>query len=187
MSPFWHTLLIGLLITCPGFAQISGASLASLTSVDLTEKNSDVERENSFGADQFLSYSLNASIVKRSLAKLATEHGSSEEIRSLGSLMMKAESDVFGKIKQLAVKRHVRMPAKTIGDATGLADIPKDQSTDFDKKFLTEVIRVLEQDIEMLRRGSECEDRWVRLLASEHLVRTEYQLAQLKLIKEKSD
>jgi predicted outer membrane protein len=187
MNRLRHALLITYVIASQGFAQ-STASLVSLTSLEAEEKNSDVEDADSYGTDQFLSYSLKASLAKRSLARLATTQGSCAEIRSLGKEMLKVEDSAMEELRRLAAKRGLyASDTKPENLQERSANLPSEQSVEFDKKFVSEAIRLLEHDVDMLRRGSECDDRWVRLMASDQLVRVEHHLAQLRLIREKTN
>jgi len=185
-----HTLLITAIITCqsnPGllFAQGGSASLVSMSRDADDEQVST--KETTYNADHFLSYALNASPAKLSLARLAAERGSCEEIRDLGIMMMKEEDEVAKKVKVLAAKRSIYPPHKFDANALNeFGNLHEDVPAEFDKQFVVRAISVLEKDVDMLRHATECEDRWVRLLASERLPLVEQQLAQLRFIRERA-
>jgi len=186
-----HTILVTCILTCQGpaalvLAQSGHATLVSLSSVDKVEENDPIKDESN-DAEHFLSYSLQASPAHLSLAKLAVERGNSEEILDFGRTMIQEEEELVKKVKVLAAKRGIYPPFRL--DASELNDfknLQSDPPTEFDKSFVECAIPVLEKEIIQLRRATECECRWVRMLASEHLPLVENQLAQLRFIKEKS-
>jgi hypothetical protein len=97
--------------------------------------------------------------------------------------MMKGEDEADDQVKALAVKRNIYPPKASVSEY-GQFDFSDDKSADFDEKFSIYAISFLEEELDMLRHAAECEDRWVRLLASDRLPVVENQLAQLRIIAE---
>ena len=192
VHPVHHTLLVTCIITCQGnatfvFAQTGSATLVSVSTSERVDENLREQEEATNVTDHFLSYSLQASPAKLSLAKLAVARGGCEEIRHFGLTMMKEEEDLAKKLKPLAAKRNIYPPFKPdANESNEFSNLSAYKSEEFDNKFVDQAILVLEKDVKMLRRATECEDRWVRLLASERLPLVENQLAQLKFIKGKA-
>jgi predicted outer membrane protein len=189
VHPVRHTILVTCIISCQGnatflFAQAEAATLVSVSSTEMADENRLEQEELTKATDYFLSYSLQASPSKLSLAKLAATRGGCDEIRAFGWTVMKEEDDLAKKLKPLAAKRSIYPPFKL--DENPPNEFSSLSAPEFDKKFVDQAILVLENDVKMLRRATECEDRWVRMLASERLPLVENQLAQLRIFKGKT-
>ena len=190
MKPVRNTLTTAFAIILEGsvvfvHAQTGSAALVSLSQHVTESENSESAEERN--TDEILFYFLKSCPQRCSMARLAQERGNCEELRELGYVMMQGEREVEKKYQDLAAKRHVYAPHKPSEEFAGSLDhLPQQKCAEFDRQFVAGAIALLEKDIQMLRRASECEDRWVRLLASDQLPVVEARLVRLKSISEKS-
>jgi len=176
-----------LLLAQSGRVTLVAASLAAADERALEADDIDEGDATANYTAAYLSYSLRTSPIKISLAQISVERGSSEEIRSIARQMISDEAVLNKKLKTIGEKHRIFAPIK-MDDA--FLDDRKQMRTlspsEIDRQFVDRTIVILEEDIAMLRRASECEDRWVRMIASEELPRVEGQWAALKAIRDKS-
>jgi predicted outer membrane protein len=190
MNPARHTLSTAFAILLEGsvvfvYGQTGDAALVSISHdvVESEVSKTEAERET----DEILTYFLRSGPAKCSMAKLAQERGDCEALRDLGFSMMQTEREASKKIQMIAAKRHLYAPHKPSSEwSADLDKLPHAKCPEFDKQFAAGAITWLEKDIQMLRRAAECQDRWVRLVASDQLPIVQNELAQLKLIGDKT-
>lgn len=181
------TLRAALLIAC-GIATQSHVTLVlaqdGATLVTLSTR-ADQDDETALEANHYFEYAFESSAARVALAAIAYKRASDEHIREFARGMIKAENDFRHREKALAEKHSFRRTGNSPspGSACNLASAHEEE---FNATFVTCTISLLEKDIEILRRTAECEDRWVRLLASERLTVAEDQLAQLRAIRNRT-
>jgi predicted outer membrane protein len=189
MNPARHTLSTAFAILLEGsavfvYGQTGTAALVSLSPDVVESEVSEAEAERE--TDEILTYFLRSGPTKCSMAKLAQERGDCDELRDLGSSMIQTEREASKKIQMIAAKRHLYAPHKPSNEWSVDSDkLPQHKCPEFDKQFTADAIAWLENDVRMLRRASECQDRWVRLVASDQLPIVESELSQLKVIRDK--
>lgn len=161
------------------FAQ-EGATLVTLNTQEEPQGN-----ETALDGNQYFEYAFESSSARMTLAAVAYKRASDEHIREFARDIIKTENDLRHREKALAEKRSIRRPDNSswAGQACNLARAHEDE---VNGTFVACMISIIEKDIDILRRVAECEDRWVRLLASERLTIAEDQLSQLKAIRSKT-
>jgi predicted outer membrane protein len=190
MNPALHTLSAAFAILLDGsavfvYGQTGTAGLVSFSDEVVESEVSEAEAERE--TDEILTYFLRSGPAKCSMAKLAQERGDCEALRDLGFSMMQTEREASKKIQMIAAKRHLYAPYKPSAEwSADLNKLPQQKCPEFDKQFTAGAITKLEDDVRILRRASECQDRWVRLVASDQLPIVESELAQLKMIRDKA-
>jgi putative membrane protein len=147
------------------------------------EKKSDEEIVEEDIAD-FLVKSADARMMDTQEGKLATQKGTSSQIREYGKLMVKDQSLLLDKIKMLAEKRNITLPTG-ISDKKedGREDLAEESGKDFDEKFIKMMKLDHERDVKLFRKATEYEDLEIRAFATEYLPMIQSHLDRINEIK----
>lgn len=132
----------------------------------------------------FLVKSADVRMMDAQEGKLAVEKGTSSAVRDYGQLMVKDQSVLLEKIKKLAAKRNITIPAG-ISDKKekGREDLAEESGRDFDEKFIKMMKIDHERDVRLFKKATECEDKGVRAFAVEYLPMIQSHLEKIEAIK----
>ena len=120
--------------------------------------------------------------------KLASQKGSTHSIQEYGLLMLTDQTVLLGKIRGMAIKLNVTLPADISNDKeNGLEDLAKQGGRNFDQTFMKMMIIDHERDIRLFEKALECKDRDVRAFAQEYLPLIQSHLSKINQIKESSE
>lgn len=147
------------------------------------EKKSDQKLVNEDDA-QFLVKSADARMMDSREGKLALERGTTAAIRNYGSLMVKDQAMLLGKIKQLATNRKISLPADIGNDKKeGHDELREKTGEDFDKKFIKMMIIDHERDVKLFKKAVESDDKDISNFAKKYQPMIQSHLDKINAIK----
>lgn len=133
---------------------------------------------------EFLVKSSDARMMDSKEGKLAVQKGTNAGIQNYGSLMVKDQAMLLKKIKELATKRQITLPADISNDKhEGHEDLQGKTGEDFDKKFIKMMILDHERDIKIFKKATEYDDSEISNFAKKYLPLIQSHLDKIKAIK----
>ena len=170
----FKTLTMKIIITVLSIISISFSSFAQRTDpVKKANESNEAKEDNKLVSEDvadFLVKSADARMMDAREGKLATQKATSQALRDYGKLMMKDQAMLLEKIKALAAKKHVTLPADVSNKkAEGREDLAEESGKDFDKKFVKMITIDHERDVKMFQKAIEQDDEDVRAFAQKYL------------------
>ncbi|CAN5661299.1 hypothetical protein BH10BAC2_BH10BAC2_01800 [soil metagenome] len=118
----------------------------------------------------FLVEAADARMMDIKEGELALQRGTTIEIKNYGKLMIKDQALLLGKIKALASKKNIVLPAEISADKQdGVKDISSKEGKDFDDKFIKMMKIDHERDIKEFTKAAEFSDKDVSAFAAKYL------------------
>jgi putative membrane protein len=147
------------------------------------EKKSDKDIVDEEIAD-FLVKSADARMMDLQEGRLATQKGTSSQIRGYGQLMITEQTILLEEIKKLAEKRNITLPSGVSDKKEeGREDLAEESGKDFDEKFIKMMKLDHERDVKLFKKATECEDPEVREFATQYLPMIQSHLDKITEIK----
>jgi putative membrane protein len=128
----------GVAVSEAGAQRPAGQGTPSATAQQPSESSAD---RASAGARQFINDMAVAGMAEVELGKMASERGSSPEIKEFGELMVKDHSKANDELKQIASELAVTPPAELDKKHRDLADkLSKLQGAEFDREYASAMV-----------------------------------------------
>lgn len=160
-----HTSIFLLLVTLTGFTNI--------------------ETKDNDATTKFLIESVDARMMDLEEGKLASERGTTPEIRNYGKLMIDDQTMLLEKIRELAKLKKVDLPSAISNrKMRGLKNLKKKSGKSFDKRFMYMITIDHKRDVRIFKKATEIEDVQVKAFAKEYLPLIQSHLDKIRSIKE---
>ncbi|MEO5979043.1 MAG: DUF4142 domain-containing protein [Chryseolinea sp.] len=184
MKTKYSILIVAFSIVC--LAITSRAQ--STDAVKKANKSNDEKADKNLVSEDdavFLVKSADARMMGASEGKLALQKSANASIKKYGQLMIDDQRMLLAKIKSLASKKGISLPAK-ISDKKedGREDLAKEGVEDFDKKFVKMMIIDHERDIKLFDKATTSTDPDIRVFAGKYLPLIKSHLEKIEAIKD---
>lgn len=166
----FYTLLAASL--CIGISSCSNSSKQEDTK-DVAEEHNDAkfdENKNEKDA-QFLVNAAEINLMEIDLGKLASEKGTSAEVKELGQMMADAHTKAMEELKTLSAQKMITIPASATDEGKKkYEDLAKKSGSDFDKEYCDMMVNGHKDAIDRFEKAVEnCSDADIKSWASNTL------------------
>ncbi|MBK9730130.1 MAG: DUF4142 domain-containing protein [Chitinophagaceae bacterium] len=158
-----------------------------LSQIPETEMEIAIKRDNDAVADRdrkFLIKSADARMMDAAEGKLATEKGTTKEIRDYGQRMLTDQGLLLAEINKLAMKKGVEIPNSISEKKEHFRKkLAEEEGKHFDKRFIRMITIDHKRDLRMFRRAEKSTDEDIAGFAKKFLPVIQSHLDGIKEIK----
>ena len=161
----------------------SGAPGMIAISSSATEEDADVNEDEYI--EDFIFQISEARIMDREEGKLASQRGTSRDIKDYGTLMVTDQTRMLKELKEIAKAKKLEI-ASSLGKTktAGLSELGKLHGDKFDTKFIRMMIIDHKRDVRKLHRASMSNDADIQVFATKYLPVVQSHLDKIQSIKE---
>ncbi len=114
---------------------------------------------------------------------LATERGSTNEIRNYGQLIVRDQESLINELYVIAKCRKIKLPNTLSHECLKILQrLEKKRGQDFDKKFIKLMTSNHRRDLESFEEASESKDRYIRIFARHYIVMIQEHLHNIQTL-----
>jgi putative membrane protein len=148
---------------------------------EVNERTTLINREMSY----FLIEAIDTRRFLLEAGMLATEQGTTDQIKDYGKLMVNDQSIMIKEINAIAASRRIVLPETLSKEKLKkLAVLKGKYSIEFDKKFIKQFTMHHKYDLKEFERATASKDRYVRIFARRYLPVVQLHLGEIERIKE---
>ncbi|WP_243374202.1 DUF4142 domain-containing protein [Geotalea sp. SG265] len=135
----------------------------------------------------FIKKAASGGMMEVELGQIAKSKGQSQEVKDFGNRMVTDHGKANDELKTLAQQKNVPLPAKLEHKHQSKVDkLNKASAADFDKKYMTEMVKDHKDDVEDFRKATQkVKDPEVKAWAEKTLPVLEQHLQQAKEVAQK--
>jgi putative membrane protein len=123
-------------------------------------ENAEVEGEEGDGEPQsvedFVREAASGSLMELELGRYAQQNASNERVKNFGAMMVRDHTRANDELKTIASGKNLQVPATMENNHQNTVEnLKKEESADFDKEYMKEMVDAHEKDIDRFRKQSE--------------------------------
>jgi putative membrane protein len=148
---------------------------------EVNERTTLINREMSY----FLIEAIDTRRFLLEAGMLATEQGTTDEIKHYGELMVNDQSIMIKEISAIAASRRIVLPEELSKEKLKkLVVLKEKRGIEFDKKFIKQFTTHHKYDLKEFEKATVSKDRYVRIFARRNLPVVQLHLAEIERIKD---
>jgi putative membrane protein len=125
------------------------------SSMAVTDNNKDNNSTATKDQD-FVKEAASGGLMEVELGKFAQQHATNQRVKNFGAMMVKDHSKANDELKTIASSKNIALsPTMENADNKKVTDLQNERGTDFDKKYIKEMVDDHEKDVDNFKKQAE--------------------------------